>query len=108
MKFPKISTSAPIANAAGQILAPWIQFFGTFISQPGAFQPLTLTSSPFSFMASENGSILIKGGTVSNVALTRGTATLNMAQSAVPVVMGLGDTITITYTVAPTITFIPG
>jgi hypothetical protein len=63
-------------------------------------------ASPFTYTATTIGNLLITGGNVSAVLLTRG-----LQSAACPVSgfipMAAKDSVTITYTVAPTLTFVP-
>lgn len=67
----------------------------------------TLTGSPFSFVAYTPGTVFVVGGTVSAIAILRGTATVATGMTSGMFTLGQGDTLRITYTVAPTVTFLP-
>lgn len=75
----------------------------------GAAQPLasiTVGASPFSYTAMKDGYALISGGTVSAVSLTRhGTAVSTPTTGFIPTARG--DVISVTYSAAPTMTFVP-
>ena len=78
--------------------------------QPRA-QPLaavTLTGSPFTFTATSDGVLVISGGTVSAVTLTRQGTTISAGVVAGLIPVRRLDQVQITYTVAPTVTFAPG
>jgi hypothetical protein len=62
--------------------------------------------SPYTFTASTIGHLLISGGTVSAVTLTRGTTTVSCPSGFIP--MAANDSVVVTYTVAPTLNFIAG
>lgn len=79
----------------------FIQFAGT----PGAIQAVTVGASPFAYTATTDGFLAITGGTVSGVTFKRGTTTVNVATGNVPV--RNGDIVTVTYTAAPTVNFMP-
>lgn len=70
-------------------------------------QSITVGASPYAYVAPHHGSVSIQGGTVSAVTLTRqGTAvTLGLTAGLVPV--ATGDVVTVTYSAAPTMKFIP-
>jgi hypothetical protein len=74
---------------------------------PQAESSVTLTGSPFIYTAARRGFLIIQGGTVSLVQFTRSTTpySLGSTQGAFP--LSQGDSITITYTGAPTVTFVP-
>jgi hypothetical protein len=90
----------------GYLTTPWILWLQQFGSQPGAPVPVTPTGSPFSYTASGPGSLSISGGTVSARTLTRGGVTAPIGASLIPMVNN--DVATVTYSVAPTVYFIPG
>lgn len=96
----------PIADSSGRVTTPWQVFFNALVGAPGAIVSVTPTASPFSYMASGTGSLRVTGGTVSSIVLTRSAATVSFGTTAtVPVANG--DTVTITYSVAPTVSFVP-
>lgn len=90
----------------GNFTTPWILWLGQFASQPGAPVPVTPTGSPFRYTASGSGSLSISGGTVSARTLIRGGVSVPMGSSLIP--MSNGDVATVTYSVAPTLYFVPG
>lgn len=83
-----------------------VMYLQQFTQAPPPFIQIDVDGSPFSYTAKEPGYVIVSAGTVSAVALTRGTDTLDFTgQMQVPV--SIGDTVTVTYSVLPTITFIP-
>lgn len=98
---------APLVDkVTGLIKRPWNSFLQQFVQPPPAFMAISVTASPFSYTVKEPGMVTITGGTVSNVALTRGTVTINFGSiNLVPV--GINDIVTVTYSVLPTIKFVP-
>ena len=97
----------PLVNADRTPTTAWQQFLAQMVAQPGPIASVTVGASPFAYKASESGHLLIIGGTVSAVSLNRGRVTVVTGQTAGFFPMALGDTITVTYTVLPTIKFIP-
>jgi hypothetical protein len=100
------NTEAPIADLqTGRITRAW------YLALLAEFQILqektiAVSGSPFSFIATDTGHLLVVGGTVSSITLSRvGTYATGITSGFVP--MSEGDTITITYTVAPTLVFFP-
>lgn len=86
----------------------WYTFLA-FLSSLTAteFETVAVGSSPYTYEASKIGHLHVEAGTVSSVVLQRGGATLACSTSGfVPVVAG--DEVTVTYTVSPTLTFVPG
>ena len=68
-------------------------------------QTVTPTGSPFSWVSADSGNLIVTGGTVSLLEVGRtGTfVTAGILAGFVPVARG--DTVRITYVVAPTISF---
>jgi hypothetical protein len=79
--------------------------FVAFAGAGAAIVPVTVGASPFAYTATTGGTLAISGGTVSAVTLTRGTTTVPVSPASVPA--RNGDVVTITYTAAPTVNFIP-
>lgn len=82
------------------------RFFNSLpgVGKPAAIVPIAMTGSPFQYLASEPGFLSISGGTVSATVLTRNGTAINPGN---PAPVSNGDVVTITYTVAPTVNFIP-
>lgn len=104
--------NAPLVNRNGILINPWNIFFQLFFGTPQPVIVPTITVSPYSFTASQAGTMYVNGGTVSNISLIRGGVTIFIASSTNAVVarsfpMSTGDIVTVTYTVAPTMQFVP-
>lgn len=86
----------------------WFQFF-VRIAQLSAEQPIatpTVGASPFVYTASTIGHVFVTGGTVSSVVLIRSGISVTCAENIfIPVTAN--DAVTVTYSVAPTMNFIP-
>lgn len=88
------------------------QPFAEMVMQPEssamtAPESVTVGASPYTHTSKRHGYILVAGGTVSQIAyIRRGVATVTGAIAGMFPIL-LGDSIRVTYTVAPTITFIP-
>jgi hypothetical protein len=78
--------------------------FVAFLGAGAPIVPVTVTASPFAYTATTAGTLCISGGTISATTLTRGSA-IPIAAGNIPV--RNGDVITVTYSVAPTMNFIP-
>lgn len=72
-----------------------------------ALQAVTVAGSPVAYTARMGGNLLISGGTVSAVSMTRGSVTTAFPAATAVLPLSPGDAASVTYTVAPTITFIP-
>lgn len=83
-----------------------------FVKQPlsvlnNAQVAITPGASPYAYTAPAIGNLVITGGTVSAVTLTHaGGSPVSVPTAGIIPVMA-GDIVTVTYTVAPTMTFIP-
>jgi len=76
------------------------------VTAPAAPVPITPGTSPYAYLAPAAGTVVVDGGTVSLVTLKRGSS------SAITLPVGIapvqeGDTVTVTYSVAPTMTLVP-
>lgn len=112
MSNPTFGLPSPTLPAidpkSGKFGSVWYQFL-TRLAQLTAESPMTapaVGASPFTFTAGTIGHMFVTGGTVSSIVLTRsGTSITCQANQFIP--MAAGDTITVTYSVAPTMTFVP-
>jgi hypothetical protein len=68
---------------------------------------LVLGVSPYTYIATADLSLVVTGGTVSQLAYNRNGTNTNIGITAGLVPILAGDGLTITYTVAPTVTMIP-
>lgn len=102
------SMQAPITDKSGMVTPAWLQFFTALVAPPSAIDPLVVTLSPYEYTASAPGNLLVRGGTVSALALIRARVTidpLGIVEGFIP--MGLGDLVRVTYTVVPDMWFVP-
>lgn len=95
-------------RVGGLITPAWLRFFTLLLSQPGPIAAVALTGSPFSFTASERGTAFVVGGTVSVIKITRARVTITTGQTSGNVPLAQGDTLIVTYSAAPTVSFVPG
>lgn len=69
---------------------------------------VTPGASPYTYTAAAAGSVVITGGTVSNIQLKRGATTITIATATGAVVpVSAGDQVITTYSAAPTMNFVP-
>lgn len=68
---------------------------------------VTVGASPVALSATDPGFYVITGGVITMLSLTRQGLTVNLPSTLTQVVVSSGDTVTVTYTSAPTITFWP-
>lgn len=107
--FPNLTV--PFVQDGGLISPLWARLLGLIWIKAGGtgaapLETITVGASPFSYTAPQAGTVVVAGGTVSALTITRGTAvSLGVVSGAVPVRQG--DIVTVTYTGAPTMTFFP-
>jgi hypothetical protein len=80
----------------------------TQIVAPAPLVAITVYPSPMAYTATSSGFVLIKGGTILSLSLTRAgyTVAINTNASTIPVAPG--DVIGVTHSAAPIMTFVPG
>lgn len=85
----------------------WRWFQGTELGTPPAAEAtVTVTASPFTYIAPRGGFVIVHGGTVSAISFIRtGSYATGMTSGTFPV--SLGDQLKITYASKPTVTFVP-
>lgn len=105
MNLPLPNMRSPLVDKDGRILAPWNSFFQQLTQQPEAISNIVVGPSPFLFTANNVGQVFIRGGTVSLVQFIRGTTIIDMLLVR-EILVSIGDTIRITYSVLPTIQFV--
>lgn len=101
------SGASAALSKTGAFDTPWYRFFSSLIGPAPSASVLTASGSPFTFTASQRGNLLIKGGTISAVALIRGRVSIAFPTSAYLIPMSQGDGASVTYTGSPAFTYIP-
>lgn len=94
----------------GHTARGWYTFWsGLLMGQPtGLPFSVPLSSSPMSYQAQQGGTLIIQGGTVSMVSFTRdGVTNYNTGQTQGLFPVSQFDTLIITYTGTPNLTFVP-
>jgi hypothetical protein len=68
-----------------------------------------LTGSPYVYSAARRGSLIVNGGTVSNISFSRdgGTTYYTVGTTAGMFLLNAADLLKITYAAPPTVTFVP-
>ena len=75
---------------------------------PASTMTVTPTASPFSFQANWRGFMIIQGGTVSLIQFSRdGVTNINTGITSGCVPLSFGDLVIVTYSSAPTMTWVP-
>lgn len=100
------NSNQPLVNSGGYITPVWQRFFGALLGSPAAISAIAVGASPISFTASQRGTVAISGGTLTAVTLTRSGIVVALGTSRT-VMVANGDVVTVSYSVAPTINFIP-
>lgn len=88
----------------------WYQFLvDVWKGKPPASESTVLaTSSPFTYTAASKGFVIVQGGTVSLVQFSRnGTTNYTTGQTQGTFPLSQGDSLVVTYSVAPTLTWVP-
>jgi hypothetical protein len=105
--LPDVNTPLTIK---GTINSSWFRCWqGLFSGTPTAnVSVVTVGVTPFTYAAPLGGTVIINGGTVSQVKFSRDGASFyvtGQAQGMFPV--SQGDLLVISYSVPPTVTFVP-
>lgn len=75
---------------------------------PSNEQTIIPTGSPFTYQALLRGYVIIQGGSVSQVSFSRTPAIFyNTGQTSGMFSVNLGDSLKVTYSMAPTMVFVP-
>lgn len=100
--------SVPMVGKEGRLADVWYRGLVRLaqLSAERPIAPVSVGASPFTFTATTIGDLLVRGGTVSAVTLVRGDDSLVCPVSGF-VPMAANDSIVITYSVLPTVTFVP-
>lgn len=99
-----------LIDEQGRPSQAWYRLFSRLFAKPPRESAVTVGASPFLTGFTEDGFVIVEGGTVSLIELLRGSSvvtTYNLGATAGQFVVKNGDAIQITYTSPPTITFFP-
>ena len=99
----------PMARQGGTT-TPWYRFFAQLLQglPPQGESAVPPTGSPFSYPVKQRGFLVVQGGSVSMIQVTRGTGTnVNTGVTAGCIPASANDIITINYSSAPVLTFFP-
>lgn len=109
--LPNFPTPLEVQTTQGPVTSKDWYFFWAGLFQglaPAIEKAVALTASPFTYAATAKGSLIVSGGTVSLIQFTRnGTTLYNTGQVSGMFTLNAADRLIITYTVAPTIIFVP-
>jgi len=99
----------PISNGTNT-QPSWYRFFQAIHigTPPQAESSITVTASPFTYTASMGGFVIVHGGTVSQISFSRTSGTSYITgQTTGTFPVSAGDSVIVTYSGLPTITFVP-
>ena len=105
--MPTYSEALQTANTTTR---GWYTFWlGLLQGQPvGAPISIVPGVSPFSYVAPVGGTVIVTGGTVSKIEVSRDGVTFFVTgQTSGMFPLSMGDTLRVTYSVVPTATFLP-
>lgn len=83
------------------------QVLGTGTDSGGGVESIALTGSPFTYQAPANGTVTVIGGLISALSIQRGTVQIDVGISAQIFPVSRLDLISVTYSEAPTMQFLP-
>jgi hypothetical protein len=105
---PRIDSQAVDPNT-GRLTRIWYRFLVDLSpGVPPASSAVAAPSSPATYSAKAPGFMLIAGGTVTGISLTRGGVGISIPNATTFVPLSIGDDLSIVFSAAPTLTFIPG
>lgn len=112
-KQPFPATTSRAADNDGNLANIWYYLLRTFFNRTGgsgaalAAVDITVSASPFTYSTDLSGSVVVQGGTVSAISVVRGNSTVNAGVTSGVIPVMRGDQVTVTYSVLPTMTFLP-
>jgi hypothetical protein len=108
--FNRAPTYDDALTQKGATSRGWFTYwFGLGKGQPtGPIAAISPGVSPYTFTAPQGGTVLVQGGTVSLIQITRdGVNNFNTGQTQGAIPVSQGDSLIVNYSVVPTLTFIP-
>jgi len=95
-------------NKEGRLADIWYRYLVRLgqLTAERQIAPVAVSASPFTYQATTIGDLLVRGGTVSAVTLVRGNDSVSCPTSGF-VPMAANDSVIVTYSVLPTVTFVP-
>lgn len=88
----------------------WYFYFAGLFRRlaPGAESSVTVGASPYEYSPAVGGSVIVSGGTVSQIRFSRdGSTWYDTGATAGMFALSAADRLEITYAVLPTVTFVP-
>lgn len=95
-------------QTGNNMTASWRRWFAATDNgtPPAAEAAITVGTSPFAYQATQKGFVVVSGGTVSAISITR-TGTYATGQTTGVFPLSLADILTVTWSGKPTMTFFP-
>lgn len=107
-RLPDVNT--PLTDKKGTTNSSWFRLWGGLFSgtPTGNLSVVTSPNSPFTYIAPVGGTLIVNGGTVSQIQYSRDGANFYVVgQSAGMFPLSQGDQLVIQYSAPPTMTFAP-
>jgi hypothetical protein len=104
LSLPSLQQPA-VDTQSGRFSIAWVGFFTRLTGKPAAIQAVNLTGSPFGYTAAANGALAVFGGSSVTATLTRGRVSVPISVGLIP--LSEGDEVVLTYSSAPTVSFVP-
>lgn len=102
----KVVPQTPVMNG-NQTAREWVLWFKSLVRESKDLpDTITVAASPFSYKALRDGMVVIHGGTISTISMTRAGWNLTLGATANPIPVRLGDVITVVYSSAPNMAFV--
>jgi len=108
LQYRALPTYTQPIDEKGNMSTAWRRWFGATDNgtPPADESSITVGASPFAFQATQKGFVIVTGGTVSRIQFTR-TSLHSTGQTSGVFPVSLADIITVTWSVKPTMTFVP-
>lgn len=108
LQYRALPTYTEPVDEKGNMRASWRRWFAATDNgtPPAAEVSITVGASPFAYQATQAGFVIVSGGTVSVISITR-TGTYTTGQTAGVFPLSLADILTVTWSGKPTMTFFP-
>lgn len=105
-EYNDLSPTAPVLRGDNKPFDRyWYRFFASLVAAADVPETISAGASPTSYTATRRGSVIVSGGTVSGITITRSGTTVTLGATAGAVPVAKGDVVAVTWTVAPTLTF---
>ena len=110
MTFRALPTYEQPLETTGRTSSVYYRWFDDIDkgTAPSAEASITVTASPFTYTAPRKGNVIVNGGTVSQIKFSRTTGvSYVIGVTAGMFNLDFGDSLIVTYSGKPTMTFVP-